>query len=83
MQFMFEFFALFTILIVMSEQLAGITRSVNKFQIINKGVEYKGKLNLLDKWYAAYMYVFEGELQVVKQCIWIPGRCIFLILCSL
>lgn len=64
-RFFFEFFALFSILNVMSEQLASITRSVQEFEVVGKGRipddEYKEKLNVFDKWSAAYTNVAESS----------------------
>lgn len=65
LRFVFGFFALVSILNVMSEQLTSIVRSVKEFEVIDKGVisdvEYNEKLKDFEKWYATYSNLKESS----------------------
>lgn len=64
-RFFFEFSALYSVLSVMSEQLASLTRSVEEFEVVKKGgkpdVECKEKLKIFDKWCVTYTNVKESS----------------------
>lgn len=64
-RFLFEFYVLFSILNLMSEQLASIIRSVEEFEGVKKGTKLdivcKGKLKAFDTWCATYTNVKESS----------------------